>query len=119
MTIRNFFTPDDVCMMKNNTAAKEEFEIKKTCKGKKNAYTVTFLGRHIAKDLADNIWRGNDYLFHCQFDYHGQMGIGGKGWATEVFPMLRSWDDFKDWLDKQLKTWPEYETEEYGQMCLF
>lgn len=119
MTINDFFTPADLQMIRNSVTAQDKFEVKKQVKGKKNKYTVTIDGRHIDKDLATDIWHGHDYLVGCNFDYHGQMGIGGKGWAMDVFPMLRSWEDFKEWFEKQIGTWPEYEIEEEYQMSLF
>ena len=119
MNVNSFFSPHDVQGMRELADTKAEFDIKKSHKAKRNRFDVTLGGHSVSEECARDIWRGHNYLLHVQIDYHGEMGIGGFGYATEVLTMLASWDDFIEWFNKLMKRYPEYEIEEEYQMCLF
>lgn len=119
MNIYSFFSRDDLLTIKGKIADRAKFEMKHEHKGKENKFSILIGGDSIARDLADDIWHGNDYLVHFSFDYHGKAGIGGKGWAVDTFPMFVDWDAFKTYIDKQMQCYGGYETEEYGQMSMW
>ena len=119
MNIRSFFSLEDFQQIQQKATAHEPFSLFPKHKAKQNKYGIGITGRYIDEDTARDIWHGHNYLVSFTFDYSGKVGIGGKGWAVDTFPMLQSWYSFKDYIDKQMKCYPEYEVEEYGQMSLF
>lgn len=120
MNARSFWSDSDFDFIKRYAGSRENFTIKKQCKEKRNRYEVTIDGRHIFDEkLIRDIWHGHDYLLGFHVDYHGDVGIGGAGFAVDTFPMLESWEAFKAWFDKLMKRYPEYELEEYGQLSLW
>jgi hypothetical protein len=119
MNIYNFFSRDDLTLMQNNINSRAKFELAQKHKGKENRWEIRIGGGVVRKDLADDIWHGNDYLVHFNFEHQGKAGFGGKGWAVDTFPMFQSWYSFKSYIDKAMECYGCYDTEEYGQMSLF
>ena len=119
MNIYNFFCRDDLTLMQENIKRRAKFDITQKHKGKENRWEIRIGGGAIKKDLADDIWHGNDYLVHFNFEYQGKAGFGGKGWAVDTFTMFVDWDSFKSYIDKAMVCYGCYESEEYGQMSLF
>ena len=119
MNIHSFFSREDLTNMQRKSSSKEPFEYVRQHKAKENKYEVRVAGCSIDKKLAADVWRGNDYLVRFGFAYHGKLGIGGKGWAVDEFIMLRDWDSFANYIDAAMSHYPEYEKDEFGQMCLW
>ena len=120
MDINSFVPKDCFEAIKRDIDGRRKFNYERKYKEKSDEITVRFQGVFIGKELADLVWGGLDYLVHFDVNYHGKnLGIGGTGFAIAKFEMFDTWSSFKKWFDGRLKRFPEYEVEEYGQMCLF
>lgn len=117
MNIDSFVKQDQFAMIQDRVNRKQVFAYEQSAKGSSNKITLSLIGRYIAKDLADSIWHGNDYLVSINVNYHGEAGIGGSGYAIDHFEKFASWDSFKTWIDAMLERFDDYEAD--GQMCLF
>ena len=119
MDIESFFTRSTFAFIKRCVESQETFEVRQTVKTSQNQYTITVHSSVVADDLAHDIWHDHNYLIHFGVDYHGKLGIGGHGFATDDYSNFRDWDSFKEWIDKSMKHYAEYDTDPLGQMSLF
>jgi len=103
----------------SNICKKEVFIHTQTVKESGTQITLQLAGRYIDKKKADLIWHGNDYLVSFNVDYKGKIGIGGFGWAMDIFDVFKTWDSFKGFLNKHMNKFDGYDEEQYGQLCLF
>lgn len=119
MCIDDFISPVTFNFMKNAVKAREKFEVKQTVKTKKNSYTLTVNSTVVDDKLAHDIWRDHNYLIHFNAEHSGSLGWGGMGFATDDYSHFDNWDAFKNWIDKSMKRYAEYEVDPLGQMCMF
>ena len=119
MCFDDFITPMDFDDAKKRAKSQGPFEIVKEIKWNGSKIKVRVDGRKIGKDLAESVWHGKDYLVVFSCDYHGKMGIGGWGGATEKLSIFDSLESFKEWFDRWMRKCDGYEVEQFGQMALF
>ena len=84
-----------------------------------NKITLRLSSRFIDEKTAHDIWHDHNYLVSFNIEYRGKIGIGGSGFAIDKFDCFATWDTFKAYINKLMKRFDGYDTEEYGQMCLF
>lgn len=119
MDVFDFISKDSFASIQQHIKRREVFSYTKSAKSAGNTVTIRFESRFIAKDLAKEIWSGNDYLVHWNVDYRGKIGQGGSGRAYADLEQFCEWETFKDWFDRQLERFEGYESEKFGQLCLF
>lgn len=117
MTIKDFVSEQQYETIRQRIKERKVFCHEQSATGGGNKITVSLCGRYVEKETADKIWNGNDYLVSININYHGKVGIGGSGFATDKLEKFASWDSFKCWLDSLLERFDSYEAD--GQMCLF
>lgn len=120
MNCRDFVTETDLKLMRMHINARSPFEHKREKKEGGTKFTLSLHSSVVDDHLAESIWHGNHYIVHFSSDYSGgKLGWGGVGFATTEYKIFDTWDSFKGWIDKQMSRYGNYETEEYGQLCLF
>lgn len=121
MNIRDFFSPDKVDWMANKISNREVFEYKvEHREGKENVSVCMASAFLDDEELIRDIWHGHDYLVRVSMDRKGKLySYTGFAFAVDNFGMFDNWDVFKDWFDKRMKQYSDYEVEEYGQVCFF
>ena len=119
MNCRDFVTEADFNLMRMHIKAQSPFEHKREKKEGGTKFTLSLHSGTVDDRIAESIWNGCHYLVHFGSDYAGKLGWGGSGFATTKYEIFDSWATFKDWIDKNMSRYPGYETEEFGQMCLF
>ncbi len=119
MTASSFVKPLDFEDMKRCVKSRDKFEFRAVVPCNGLEWSVRIDGHNIDKELAESIWHGHDYLVGFSSDYSGKGQYGGFGFATEKLDQFDSWENFKLWFDRAMKSRPGYEVEEVGQMVLF
>ena len=120
MDIRCFVCRADHTAIAKNIRERRIFNFERAVKAENKTVSLRIHSAFIAKDLADDIWNGNDYLVHFDVNRTGSGEYTGCGHATDNYESLSTWEGFKQELDRMLKHYtPGYEIEEYGQICLF
>lgn len=122
MNIYDFISESNLSQIEKKIKSKQPFAYKKTVKGVKDKITISFYSANVSKELADDIWNGEQYLVHIQIDHNGKTnGIGGYGYATNKYKeFINGWAHFKQWFDGLLICYSDYKTKrESNQMSLF
>ena len=119
MNIYDFVSKTRFDELKKYIEKHDDFEHHGSFKKGKHQIDVTIYGSHVDEDKAVNIWHGNDYLVHFSSNLSGGGEYMGFSGATDDLSFSRSWDDFKAWVDKKMTYYKDYETEVYGQLCIF
>ena len=121
MNIRNFVSPEKVEWMAKKIGQREPFDYRADHKEGKEQVVVNLYARFLEdKKVIQDIWHGNDYLVHFSMNRHGKLyAYTGFGFAVDKFWMFDNWDVFKNWFDKRMCSYSDYEREEYGQISLF
>ena len=119
MNINSFFERPDFAPIHTAVSVKQPFSVRKTHKEDGTTFTITLEGRFIPDDLAHDIWNDCNYLVDFQADYSGKLGWGGKGFATADLSQFKTWEDFKEFIDRSMKYYGNYDIEIADQLCLF
>lgn len=120
MNCRDFVTEADYRLMSRHVRNQSPFDHKKAKKENGTTFSLSLYSGEVDDELAQSIWRGNHYLIHFGVNYAGgKMGWGGKSFAMCDYEVFDTWESFKEWFNKQMSYFANYETEEYGQLCMF
>lgn len=119
MNINDFVRKDDFVLINEGVNERKEFRHTGVYKKGNKQITMRIHGKTIDDDLARDIWNGNNYLVHFDADISGGGEYMGFGFATDKLWNFDSWDDFKEFVNKQMTYFKGYEVEEYGQLCMF
>ena len=121
MNIDNFISRNCYRAIKNDIDMRQPFNYVKEYKSSDGSLMLHLDAHYIEQNIAEDIWNGNNYLVGISVDYNGKEygGIGGACYTTDDYNLFDTWEKFKDWIDKQLRHFKGYETEEFGQMSLF
>ena len=92
------FTEADYLFIKQQVDDDELFEVDKAVEG---FAFVNIHSAYIDQDIAENIWHGETYLIHFD-EACTKGGYSGHGFATEKRNWLNTFEDFLDYLNREV-----------------
>lgn len=119
MNAKSFVTEQTFESIKEKVEKRETFYHAQRVKSGNTFFNLTINSDFTSEENAKRTWNGKRYLIMFNVDYHGALGVGGKGFATVDYKLFKGWETFKAWIDKNMKCYPDYELEEFGQLSLF